>query len=154
MMATEDMRPANGKLRPELAHHLHYGLHVIDRRLGQNAVPQVEDVARTSTGALQQLGHAHLQLRKRCEQRRRIEIPLDGGAIADVHPRLVDVDAPVDAHYIAARRVQLAKKSGSARAEMNHRNAGGANALDQSPRIRRREAYVIVGTERAHPTVE
>ena len=73
-----------------------------------------------------------------------IQIPLHRGTIADVHPGLIDVDAPVDPHDVASRRVQLAKEAGRAGAEVNHRHAGGADALDQGAGIRSDETYVIV----------
>ena len=34
--------------------------------------------------------------------------------VADIHPRLVDIDAPVDAHHVAAGCVQFAEKSDAA----------------------------------------
>ena len=94
------------------------------------------------------------QLGKRREQHGRIQVALDRGAIADVHPGLVDVDAPIDPHHVAAGGVQFAEKSSRAGAEVNHRNAGGADALDQRAGIRRDIADIIVGAERAHPAIE
>ena len=91
---------------------------------------------------------------KRREERHRIEIALNGGAVADVHPGLVDVDAPVDAHDVAAGGVQFLEKAGGAGAEVDHRDAGGADALDQGAGVGRGEADVIVGAERAHPAIE
>ena len=105
-------------------------------------------------GALQQLMHAHAQLGKRSEQHRRIQIALHRRPVADVHPGLVDVDAPVDAHHVAAGGVQLAEKARRAGAEVDHRNARRANALDQRARIRRHVANVIVRPQRAHPAIE
>src|ERR1051325_3346718 len=95
----------------ELSHHLHHSFHVIYRRLWQNAVTQIEDVAGPRARALQQFVDAHLELGQRREQRYRIQIPLDGGTVADVHPGLVDVDTPVDAHYVAARGMQFTEEA-------------------------------------------
>jgi hypothetical protein len=81
-------------------------------------------------------------------------LPCHRRAIADVRPGLVDIDAPIHSHHVAAGRVQLAEEAGSARAEVNHRHAGGADALDEGARIGLHEAHVIVRPQRAHPTVE
>jgi len=47
---------------------------------------------------------------ERGEQRAGVEVALDGGAIADIHPGLVDVDAPVDTHHVAAAAWSSRKK--------------------------------------------
>src|SRR5207249_9810382 len=55
--------------------------------------------------------NAHPQFRNRREQNRGIQVALHSRAIADIHPRLIDVDAPVDSHHVAAGSVQLDRKS-------------------------------------------
>src|SRR6185312_17545555 len=100
-------------------HHLDDGPHVIHWRFRQYAMSEVKDVARPGARAAQQVVDLVAQLGNRREQRDRIEVPLYRGAVGDIHPGLVDVDAPVAAHDIAARRMQLAEVAGSARAEMD-----------------------------------
>src|SRR5579883_2829132 len=79
----------------ELADHLDNGLHVVYRRFGKDAVAQVEDVARTRPCSAQQFVDSNLELGHGREQDHGVEIPLNGGAVADVHPGLVDIEAPV-----------------------------------------------------------
>src|SRR5205085_6027256 len=69
--------------------HLYHGFYVVHRRLRQNAVAQVEDVAGPRAGALKQLMHLGPQLGQRREQRHRIQIALDRRPVADLHPRLI-----------------------------------------------------------------
>src|ERR1700693_1519550 len=98
--------------------------------------------------------HPHFQFRKRREQNPGIEVSSDGGPIADVHPSLVDVDAPIYPHDVAARRVQLPEKACRAGAEVNHGNTSRTNSLDESARIGGDVAHVIVRAQRAGPTIE
>src|SRR5580704_8901057 len=98
--------------------------------------------------------YAHLELGQRREEHCRVQIALHGGTIADIHPGLVDIHAPVYAHHVAAGGVQLPEETGRAGAEVDHRNTARSDALDQCARIRRDEAYVIVGTQSAHPAIE
>ncbi len=138
----------------EFADDLNDSLDVLDWRLGQNAVSEIDDVPGPCAGSAQKIGNLGAKLRQGCEKRDRIQIALNGGTVADVHPRLVDIDAPVDADDIAAGGVQFAEKSARTRTEVNNGNAGGANAFDQSARIGLNEADVIFGAERAHPAIE
>src|SRR5262245_11430734 len=121
--------------RLELTHDFHDSLHILHRSLRENAVAEVEYVAGTGSGALQKIRHVQLQLREGCKQDGWIQIALDRRAVADVHPRLVDVDAPVNSEHIAAGCMQLAEKAGSAGAEVNYRHSGRADALDHGSRI-------------------
>src|SRR5581483_2197181 len=119
MMATEaTVRPSGS--RAEFANEFHGGLYIFHRRFWQNAVPYVEDVTRPRPRPLQQFEDFGAQLRKGCEQRHRVEITLDCRAVADIHPGLVDIDAPVAAHHIASSSVQFAEKAGGASSEVDH----------------------------------
>src|ERR1035438_383634 len=150
-LCNASLRPANWasrrlalRLELELADEVDHGPHAVHRCLRQNAMAQIEDMARARPGALQNLMNSHFQLGQRREQNRWIQIALHSGAIADVHPSLVDVDAPIHAHHVATSGVQLAEEARRAGTEVNHRDAGGANAFDQSARIRRYVAHVVV----------
>src|SRR5271169_4726787 len=64
---------APGPLRFELADELHRGSDVLHRRLRQDPVAQVENVAGPRAGALEQLVDAGLQFRQGREQRGRVQ---------------------------------------------------------------------------------
>src|SRR5271165_5943963 len=106
------------------------------------------------SGAFKQFLDPRSQFRKRREQHRRVEIALDRGTIADVHPSLIDVNSPIDAHDVASGRVKFLEKTCCAGSKVNHGHSGGADALNQSPGIRRHETDVVVGAERADPAIE
>src|SRR3989442_223387 len=78
------------------------GLERLDRGLGQDAVAEVEDVAGAAGGAPQHVARPLEQHVARPEQQRRIEVALDR-AVADVAPRPVQRDPPVDADDVAPR---------------------------------------------------
>src|SRR5581483_7222601 len=63
--------------RRMLVHELGQPRHVLDRRLGEDAVPEVEDVPRAAGGALENIGGAALDLGPGSEQHVRVEIALD-----------------------------------------------------------------------------
>src|ERR1017187_8160163 len=94
------------------------------------------------------------QLGERGEEGDGVEVALDGGAVADVHPGLGDVDAPIDAHDVAAGGVEFAEEAAGAGAEVDNRDSGGADALDEGAAVGRGEADVIVGAEGADPAIE
>src|SRR5581483_4608467 len=78
----------------------------------------------------------------------------DGGAIADVHLCLIDIDAPIDTKNVAARGMQFAEKAAGSRSEVNNRNRRAADAFDERARVRLNIPDVIFRAQRANPTVE
>src|SRR5713101_5406462 len=117
MMATEGIGREVESSEVKFAYHLYHGLDVVHGSFGQNTVAQIKNMARTRSGALQNFRHAHLQFGQGCKQRHRVQIALDRRSVADVHPRLIDIDAPINTHHIAAGGVKLAEKTRSSRAE-------------------------------------
>ena len=65
-------------------------LHVLERRLRQDAVAEIEDVARAAGRAPQHVVGGGQQALGRTEQQRRIEVALDARGRADARPRLVE----------------------------------------------------------------
>ena len=66
---------------------VHEGADVIDRGVGQDAVAQVEDVARSAAGAGEDQRGATANLGRGCQQRGGIEVPLHGHSGAE--PRTI-----------------------------------------------------------------
>src|SRR5437879_3155601 len=93
-------------------HQLDDHLRGLDRRLGEHAVPEVEDVSGPPPGARQDVAHPLGERGAGREQGRGVEVPLDRPR-ADPAPRLVERDAPVHADDVATRRaLQLAGAAG------------------------------------------
>src|SRR3954453_14371113 len=111
-------------------------------------------MARPGASPFQQFVNTHFEFGKRCKQGGRIHVSLDSGAIADVHPGLVDIDAPVHAHDVPTRCMQFAEEAGSTGSKVDYRSPCGAYALDQCARVRRDEADIVIGSECAHPAIE
>src|ERR1700675_75492 len=102
---------------------------MVHRGFGEDAVAQVEDVAGTRSGAAEELVDTDLEFRHGSEEHHRVEITLDGCAVTNIHPGLIDVEAPVDAHDVAAGRVQFAEVAGRSSAEVNYGDAVGADTF-------------------------
>src|SRR5204862_120030 len=85
-------------------------------------------IAGTRSGPFEQFVYLGAEFVKGREKRHGIEIALNGGTVADVHPRLVDIDAPVDTHDVAPGGMEFAEEAGRARSEVDHRHARRANA--------------------------
>src|SRR5262249_26017645 len=89
------------RLALELPDDFDTRLHVLHRSLRKNPVTEIEDMPRPRTRALQQFVNAHTEFRQWCEEHGWVQISLHCGAIGNVHPRLIDIDAPIDAHDVA-----------------------------------------------------
>src|SRR6185503_21014261 len=76
--STASARIGDSLSRGELVDHLHQRLRVCHRRFGQDAVPEVEDVTGTPARLAEDRLDAPAELRQRREERRRIEVALDG----------------------------------------------------------------------------
>src|SRR5689334_19979131 len=78
--------------------HLAHGVH---RRVRQETVPDVEDVARAATGALHHIARRSFHGLTRPEQRHRIEVALHR-ATRKPRPALVERHAPVQPDHVPA----------------------------------------------------
>src|SRR6266850_8446092 len=87
-------------------HQIHDGAHRVDLRLRQDAVAEIEDVAGTSTGALQDVPHLAVAFGGRRQQRHGLEVALNG-PLTDAGPRGIERNAPVDADHIATGRHEI-----------------------------------------------
>src|SRR5438445_64735 len=118
-------------------HQLHHGLQRFDRRIGEDAVAEVEDVAGPAPGAAEDVAHSRLERGARSEQRRGVQVPLDRLRRADALPRRVQRDAPIDADHVAARRREVLEEARGAGAEVDHGDTGGSAATCAASRIGR-----------------
>jgi hypothetical protein len=78
-----------------------------------------------------------LHLRHRRKEHGGIEVALNRRTVADVHPGLVDVDAPVDADHVAASRMEFAEEAELCRCRSESRARRGADAFNQRARVLR-----------------
>src|SRR5208282_4427029 len=97
--------------------------HVIDRSLGQNAVAEIEDVARAPAGLVQNRLRARANLAHVGEQHDRVEISLYRDAVTETRPRLAQVHAPVKPDHVAARLAHQLEQVAGYGSEVNHRHA-------------------------------
>src|SRR5215469_13792927 len=80
---------------------------------GEHTVPEVEDVARASTGAAEDVSGRPLDALPRAEQHRRVEVALDA-PVSDLRPTGVERHAPVEPDHVAAGCGHLPEERGGA----------------------------------------
>src|SRR6266511_3934088 len=76
------------------------------RGLGQNAMAQIKNMTGSGAGAAQDFSDPVFDFLRRCIERDRIEISLDGDIIADGFPGFVKINAPVEPNHRAADGVR------------------------------------------------
>src|SRR5258705_6652052 len=98
-------------------------LDIFDRRGRQDAVPEIEDVPRPASDALQNVFGLVEHPPWRPEQQRRIEVALDRPVESDLLPRLVNRYSPVGADHVASSLPELVEHRRGSSPEMNGGNA-------------------------------
>src|ERR1700682_4905467 len=93
-------------------------LHVLDRRRGQDAVAEVEDVAGPAAGAREHVVGGRDDPLERTQQHCGLPVALNAAIEPDALPGFVERRAPVGANDIASRSAQLAENRARAHAEM------------------------------------
>ncbi len=135
-------------------HKLHQRRHMLHRRLRQNAVPQVEDMSGATAGPLQHICGPAFDLGEGGEQRYRVQVALDGDVVAQPAPGIVQVDAPIDADYIAAGLLHQLQHPVGVGPKVDDWHTGAPRSLDHLPRVGQHVFLVVAGAERADPRIE
>ena len=129
-------------------------LDLFDRRVRQDAMAEIEDVARPSAAAVAGYRRLREQSLARSEQQRRIQIALNAAVVAQIAPRFVERLPPVDADDVAARLGDLGQDCRRADAEMDERDARVGERVEDPLRVRQRELAVVGAAECAGPGIE
>src|SRR6202011_4339906 len=119
-------------------------LHVLDRRLRQNAMAEIENVSRPSAGTPQNFVRARLQFFPAGEEQNRIQIALHGAAKFQAAPAIVKRNAPVEPNHLRSGFLHRRKKRGAIRTEINDWRSAALQALHQIGNRRENIATEIV----------
>src|ERR1700733_11929966 len=95
---------------------------VIDWRIGQYSVTEIENVTGTAAGLIEDRLRTIANFGNLRKQRNRIEIALHRNVVTEPRPCLCEIDAPVEADHIAtslAHQLEQISRDGS---EMDHRH--------------------------------
>src|SRR5260370_3771319 len=111
-------------------------LHVLDRRLWQNAMAEIENVSRPSAGTPQNFLRARLQFLPAGEEQNRIQIALHGAAKFQAAPAFVKRNAPVEPNHFRSGFFHRRKKSGAIRTEINDWRSAALQAFHQIGNMR------------------
>src|ERR1051325_3694279 len=117
-------------------------LEVLDRRVGQHAMPQVEDVAAATTGAAQHVAGPRANQVGGTEQHGRVEVALDPQP-DDPAPSLVEWHAPVERNDVwSGFRYRLEQARGVG-AEVDARHAQGFERGEDGARVAQNTRFVV-----------
>ena len=94
-------------------------LDIFDRCLGENAVAEVEDVPRPTSGTSEHVVGAFEHPIDRTQKECRVKVALDGAVVPDFVPRLVERDPPVGADDISPSLGHRVEQRGGAGAEVD-----------------------------------
>ena len=114
---------------------------------------QIEDVAGPAGRAIEDGLHAAADVRGLRQEHHRVEVPLHRDVVAHGRPRGVEIDAPVQADHVAARRPHVRQERRGAGAEVDD-GRPRRQRTDQSLRVRHHEGAIVVGRQHADPRVE
>src|SRR5437899_3089333 len=92
--------PVSGGIWHPRVYSVHQELQVLERRLRQHSMAEVEDVAAASAGPPENLAGSLLDHLTRRQQDRRVEVALDSAPDADPPPALVEGHPPIQADQV------------------------------------------------------
>src|SRR5579864_3935674 len=98
-------------------------LQILDGRVGQNAVTQVEDVTVSAGSAAKHAARPLANNVRGAEQHSRVEVPLNAQSETDAAPSLVERHAPVEGHDVRPRLRYGLEQACGIGAEMDARHA-------------------------------
>src|ERR1039458_1052055 len=99
------------------------GLHVLYRGFLKNAVAEIEDVARASSSAAQNVFRARLDFFPLGEKQHGIEIALHRALVAEALPSGIERNTPVEADNLGARFLHGRQKRGTISSEIDNGHA-------------------------------
>src|ERR1700680_737684 len=129
-------------------------LHVLDRRLWQNAMAEIENVSRPSAGTPQNLLRARLQFAPAGEEQNRIQIALHGTPKFQAAPAFIKRNAPVEPNHLRSGFFHRGKKSGAIRTEINDWRSAALQALHQIGNMREHVETVLVHAQADDAAIE
>ncbi len=127
---------------------------VFDRGAGDDAVAEVEDVAGAAGGGGEDFGDAGVEDFLRGEEGDGVEVALDGDAVVEGAPGLVEGGAPVEAEDVAAGLAHEGEEGGGFDAEVDDGDAEGLDAADEFGGGGEAVVAVVGDGESAGPGVE
>ncbi len=134
-------------------HRLDQQLQVFQRRLRQDAVPEVEDVSDPAARPPQHVARALANHVCRRQQHRGVEVALDS-KVADMPPPLVQRHAPVERHDVRSRLRDQLEQARRVGAEVDPRHQQRRQRVEDRARVPDHARLVIVGGQGADPRIE
>jgi hypothetical protein len=127
---------------------------VVDGRARYDAVAKVEDVSGSAGAESKDFANAGLEDVERGEEGDGVEVALDGSAVTDGAPALIEWDAPVEAEDVGPGLGHGGKHGGCVDAKVDDGDAEGFDALHELGGGGEAVLAVVGDGERADPGVE
>src|SRR5919197_2244149 len=134
-------------------HEIHNRAHSSDLGFRQDAMAEVEDVAGSSCGALQNVADLSGSFRGGSEQRDGFQVALDGSR-TDALPGGIQRNPPIDADDVTAGGREVLEKRRGTGAEVNHGHVCGLGECERFPAVWLHVRAIIIWRKTADPTVE
>ena len=122
--------------------------------IGGDSMPQVENMAGRHSARRNHFAYPLGHHRPGSRQQRRIEVALEGIAMADATTSLSEWQAPIHTDDLCAGGAHQAEELRGANAEVNARHSGISQRLQHSGRVGLGISTVVLDTEAAGPGVE
>src|SRR5829696_5117733 len=133
--------------------HIDQRDYVINGRLGQNAVSQIEYMTRATSSFIQNppgLCSKRILIRK---QDNRIEISHHCHVMTGTSPSVIESHTPVESDHVAAGFAHQLQQRRCSGAKVNDRYAR-RNILDDASSVRQYKFTIIVSVQTTHPRVK
>ena len=115
---------------------------------------EVEDVAGAVFGAAQHVADAVADGLPGREEEDGVEVALHALVVTDALPGVVEVDAPVEAHDVAAGVAHQVEQRRVPGAEVDGGNAGLADGIEDAGHVGQHRRLVLAGAQDADPAIE
>src|SRR5712691_7285093 len=132
---------------------IHDGTHGSDVGFRKNAVTEIEDVARTSARAGEDVANLTRTFGRGCEQGHGLEVALDC-TLSDAGPGGIQRNPPVDADHVTARRGEVLQERRGAGAKVNQRDVRSTRERQRLPAVRLHVGAIVVRRQTPDPAVE
>ena len=138
----------------QFSYKIHQHTHIFYRCLRQNAVAQIKDVSRPPCSLAQNSFRPDLQFFLVRKQQHGIKIALHRAFKVQTTPGLVERHSPVHAHHLRSGFFHHWKQRGGVGAEVDDRDPGGFEPLDQIGGVGQDRFPVVFHAQAANPAVK
>src|SRR5579862_8311057 len=137
-----------------LLHETRQALHVLNRRLRQDAMAEIENMPRASGSTAKNIFRTRLYFFPVSEEKHWIEIALHRALVIEASPAFIEWNAPVESNNVGSRFAHRWQKRGAIGAKVNNGHSRLLQLLHHAGDVREDGAAIVFHAETSHPAVE